>query len=302
MLIDNSNYAVPIVWWNVSLSPPISSKRSIASEEKVNDIAKVLDQFINLGYELICLGEVSTKDIIKLSKILELDKKGYSYVEGADKQGRLYFDTAILFHNKLEIIQQENGRFCEHSILSIGDRNLKIYEKYIFFHKEIEEQFTIFLSHWPSRLRDVSIDITEISIELRKKVHEHLEMDENVILMGDYNLEPYSKEIVNYLNTSRDRNYVSRKKKVLYNPCWNLLPISQQNTIHGTYEYHSNYHEWHVLDQIMFSKSFLIGQWVLDDLSVNIIDLNFLFSEDDYTNPSDHWPLSAIVIRSLLNV
>lgn len=299
MSVNDISYMIPIVWWNVSLSPPVSSLRGIASDEKINNIANVLQKFIDLNYALICLGEVSTSDVVKLSKALKLEEKGYSYAEGSDKQGRLYFDTAVFFHNSLEAVQLENGRFCEHSILTIGDRNLKIYEKYVFYHAESDEVLTIFLSHWPSRLKDNSLNVTEISIELRKKVHEYLDRNENVILMGDYNLEPYSTEIVNYLNTSRDRNYVSRKSKVLYNPCWNLLPISPHNTIHGTYAHHSNYHDWHILDQVMFSRSFLSEPWIINESLINIIDVNNLFSEEEYKNPSDHWPLSTIIFRSI---
>jgi hypothetical protein len=224
-----------------------------------------------------------------------LEQKGYSYVEGADKQGRLYFDTAIIFHKNLEILQQDNGRFCDHAILGIGHRNLKIYEKYSFYNSEIDQKINVFLSHWPSKLRDNTLNVIEISIELRKKVHELLENEENVILMGDYNLEPYSTEIVSFLNSSRDKSYVTQKKKVLYNPCWNLLPVNSANKIHGTYALSSNYHDWHVLDQVMFSRSFLLNQWVLDDSLIFINDLDKLFTDRKVCNPSDHWPLTAII-------
>ncbi|MBD0247164.1 hypothetical protein IAG06_19735, partial [Acinetobacter baumannii] len=52
------NFELSVVWWNTSLSPPISSKRDKSSDEKRAAIASVIQKFMENDYEFICLGEV----------------------------------------------------------------------------------------------------------------------------------------------------------------------------------------------------------------------------------------------------
>ncbi len=63
-----------IIWWNTSLSPPMSSKRNLASQDKKEGIATILQKFMDMKYDFICLGEVSMEDIIHISSFLNLKK------------------------------------------------------------------------------------------------------------------------------------------------------------------------------------------------------------------------------------
>ncbi|KAF1026894.1 MAG: hypothetical protein GAK29_00978 [Acinetobacter bereziniae] len=291
--------SLSMVWWNVALSPPSSSTRDKASIGKIEKVSEILSIFINKKYDLICLGEVSTEDMRKLSKLLNLEELKYSYIEGADKQGLLYFDTAVIYSDKLVAQRQANNSYCFHEVLNITDRNsVKLYERYIFRIKDVDDDIVLYLSHWPSQLRNSEIQTTQIAINLKSQIREILEEQRNVILMGDYNLEPYDKCIVNYLGSSRSKEEVMRNKTMLYNPCWKLLIPNDNDIIYGSYFYaQGHYHKWQILDQCMFSLSFLEKPWFFDDNLVSIIDVNKLYESNGDINPSDHWPISCTIFR-----
>lgn len=292
--------SLSIIWWNVGLSPPRSSTRNKASFEKIEKVSEIIGIFISKNYDLICLGEVSKEDMRKLSVILNLEELKYSYIEGADKQGSLYFDTAVIYSNKLVAQRQSNDSYCFHEVLNITDRNsVKLFERYIFRIQDVDDDIVLYLSHWPSQLRNSEIQTTHIAISLKNQIREILEEQRNVILMGDYNLEPYDKCIVNYLGSSRSKDEVKRNKTMLYNPCWKLLVPNGNDTTCGSYYYaQGNYHKWQILDQCMFSRSFLEKPWFFDDNLVSIIDINKLYDSNEGINPSDHWPISCTIFRN----
>lgn len=292
-------HSLSMIWWNVSLSPPKTSNRTQAPKEKMEHIARVINYLIEKGYDLICLGEVSMEDMRILSELLYLSERKYSYVEGADQQGRLYFDTGIIYSSKLSIQRQENGSYCYHDTYNVTDRNkVKLFERYVFRFNQFEDIIVLYLSHWPSQLRNSEINTTHIAINLKNQIREILSENSNVILMGDYNLEPYDKCIVELLGSSRDKKQVKENTTLLYNPCWGLLTPKNNESIGGSYFYKSGYHHrWKVLDQCMFSKSFLEKPWLFDDSFVSIIDFNLIDAEDIGQNPSDHWPISCTIFR-----
>ncbi|WP_426454817.1 endonuclease/exonuclease/phosphatase family protein [Acinetobacter sp. KB005] len=287
-----------IIWWNTSLSPPMSSKRNLASQVKKECIATVLKKFMDMKYDFICLGEVSIEDISYISSYLNLKKTEYNYAIGAQKQGRLYFDTAIFYKKNHQLIKY-NRDDCQFATMGLGSRNLKIFERYEFIHSEFGNLLSLYLSHWPSRLQDNSLNTTTISARLRFEVEKDLDNNKEVIMMGDYNVEPFSDEMVHHLQSSRDRDIVLKKPNIFYNPCWKFLPLDANARVKGTYNYtEGNFHTWCVIDQILISSSFLKNQWSFDDSLTSIIDLNTLFKPDEeFKNPSDHWPLSTLITR-----
>jgi len=287
-----------IIWWNTSLSPPMSSKRNLASQVKKECIATVLKKFMDMKYDFICLGEVSIEDISYISSYLNLKKTEYNYAIGAQKQGRLYFDTAIFYKKNHQLIKY-NRDDCQFATMGLGSRNLKIFERYEFIHSEFGNLISLYLSHWPSRLQNNSLNTATISARLRFEVEKDLDNNKEIIMMGDYNVEPFSDEMVHHLQSSRDRDIVLKKPNIFYNPCWKFLPLDANARVKGTYNYtEGNFHTWCVIDQILISSSFLKNQWSFDDSLTSIVDLNTLFKQDEeFKNPSDHWPLSTLITR-----
>ena len=292
------NFELSIVWWNTSLSPPLSSTRDKSSDQKRIAIGSVIQRFMENDYEFICLGEIGPEDITFFSKIIPLQELGYFCAVGAEGVGRVFFDTCIYYKKSHNLIRHDNSDVVNFTMFS-GTRRFKYGQKYKFLING-KEALTLFLSHWPSRLNDVSIQVTSIAERLREKVENELLESKNIILVGDYNVEPYDSSVVNQLQTSREKNIVKKKDNIFYNPCWKfLVPISRNKDFShtGTYYYkHGQFQNWHVIDQIMFSSNFLGNEWDFQDKYINIVNLEKL-NMPNLSLLSDHSPLTAFVTR-----
>ncbi|HAO26521.1 MAG TPA: endonuclease/exonuclease/phosphatase family protein, partial [Chryseobacterium indologenes] len=60
-----------------------------------------------------------------------------------------------------------------------------------------------------------------------------------------------------------------------------------------------SFHNWHIIDQIMFSKGFLSGNWDFQDKYINIVNYHSFLSESSNILMSDHNPLSAVILRKI---
>lgn len=283
-----------IVWWNTSLSPPVSSKRGKSTIEKINNVCGVLKQFMTLGYDFICLGEVCDQDIDYFLSNLTIEKFNYSIVRGAKKLNRSYFDTCILYKKEHLLIPQF-GEDTKYLSFDSGTNTLKTGIKYVFgLAPPFSESLAIYLCHWPSKLRNVNLDVGSISERCRIDVELQLKNVDNIILMGDFNIEPYEIPLVHNMQTSRDKKLVLDKPNILYNPFWKFLSSGSD----GTYHYPSGrFHRNLVIDQIIFSSSFLGGKWEFNDDWINIVDaVSDGFSIQQI---SDHLPVVGIVGRKV---
>lgn len=293
------NFELSIVWWNTSLSPPISSKRDKSSDEKRMAIANIVKTFMENDYEFICLGEVGPEDIRYLDEHILTQDLGYFCAKGIDGIGRTFFDTCIYYKKTHRLIRNENSDVFNFTMKS-GTRTFKYGQKYKFL-LNMEEKITLYLSHWPSRLNDVNLQVSSIAERLREKIESELEETKNIILVGDYNVEPYDSAVVHHLQTSREKTIVKKKPNIFYNPCWKFLTPLSKNKSHiynGTYYYeNSQFNNWHIIDQIMFSSNFLSEEWDLQDRFINILNLP---SELNTPFFSDHKPLTAVLQRKFL--
>ncbi|HDX5826427.1 TPA: endonuclease/exonuclease/phosphatase family protein, partial [Acinetobacter baumannii] len=285
------NFELSVVWWNTSLSPPISSKRDKSSDEKRAAIASVIQKFMENDYEFICLGEVGPEDIDFFEKTIFPQTLGYFCAKGIDGVGRTFFDTCI-YYKKYHYLIRNGNSDVQNFTMTSATRTFKYGQKYKFSLLN-EEKITIYLSHWPSKLNDVSLQIVSIAERLRVNIEDELNETKNIILVGDYNVEPYDPAVVHQLQSSREKTIVSKKPNVFYNPCWKFLVPSFQlkslNT-HGTYYYaNGQFHHWHVIDQIMFSSNFLSDEWDLQDKYINIVNLTNL-DNTQKSLLSDHHP------------
>jgi exonuclease III len=294
-------YTLSIVWWNTSLSPPISSKRGISTNSKKESIALVIKEFMNSNYEFICLGEVSSDDLDFFDNFIQPQALGYSCAKGVTKESRLYFDTCIYFKKHNHLIRQ-NNEDVKKFIMNSSNSNYKVGQKYKF-KLSIDEHITIYTSHWPSQLRNADLQLSSIAERLRCDIETESESVDNILLVGDYNVEPYDKRIVHHLQSSREKELVLKRNNIFYNPCWKFLSsntyLDSKHKI-GTYHYpNAQFNSWQVIDQIMFSKSFLLDTWTLNDDDIRIINPILLSSPNvSQSDMSDHFPLVAKISKA----
>lgn len=173
---------------------------------------------------------------------------------------------------------------------------------------ESEVSFHLFVSHWSSRLwtPENSPQRQLLGTRLRDSVDEILnlyEQDPYIILLGDYNDEPFDVSLSENLMASRDKAFTARKKHLLYNPFWkNMTDMNEADDesqyICGTYFHKGgNITKWRTFDQIMFSHAFVNEQgWYLNERSTGVLLIpQYLEVVKDAKEIFDHMPVLGVV-------
>jgi hypothetical protein len=236
------------LWWNTGLTPPISKK-----SHRVADRPFAADQIkcfrAKLRFEILGLAEVSTQDI---EFILEqIGDPALGVVDRTDHTKKIKFDIALIYdRDALEFISAST------LIDRVGKRTLKLGERVTFATRATGDILHIIASHWTSRLSVGQFDSTraEYGAMLRKSVDEvrRENSDPYIVLMGDYNDDPFSPSLAEHLLATRDRELAKRNSAFLYNPFWrrigesHSLPTSGEvESVCGTHFYASGeFTEW----------------------------------------------------------
>ena len=160
----------------------------------------------------------------------------------------------------------------------------------------------IALSHWQSRqtYAEDSSSRFKLGQALRTKVSE-INVDHPnipIILLGDYNDEPYHDSIVSGLGASRDAEFVIKRPNYFYNPYWRCLGGGGLNLPSGSYIHPSAIEAsgGAVYDQIMFSSHFL-REWEFKSPGIIVADISIADSQMDWSDVSDHYPVLSHLMR-----
>ncbi|MCA8336092.1 endonuclease/exonuclease/phosphatase family protein [Burkholderia multivorans] len=292
---------LPLVWWNTSLSPPIS-KLTSTKDDREFVASQIRDMHRNLGIVLFGLGEVCKDDLDVIEQYLA--DPTMTVIDATDRTARAKRDTALIYDaNKLALLDEA------HISDSFGVMSLKTAYR-ATFRTLNGLRINVFVSHWPSRLRiDEANPIRpQLATSLRSAVAA-IGPDNYHILMGDYNDDPFSPSLAHHLLATRDRTMAQRARNFLYNPFWRRLGETYNHSaplpsdsVCGSYFYKGGaFTQWHTFDQIIFSPAFLRGGaialdeqhsriLVSDELKTKIADQNERF---------DHFPvLSSVSLRS----
>ena len=144
------------------------------------------------------------------------------------------------------------------------------------------DAITFFAAHWPSRRESLGeAEREHLGADLARKVSG---AKGGVIVIGDFNDEPFNKSLSDSLQSTRMRE-TARKRSILYNPFWRLLgerrPFEAEDDgglCGGTHRWSGDYGgEWFTLDQMLFSPRFLSPNgWRLREGSIDIVELRGL--------------------------
>lgn len=132
--------------------------------------------------------------------------------------------------------------------------------------------------------------------------------DAQIVLMGDFNDEPFASVMDATLLSTRDRKLVQQEPRLLYNPFWRHMTSykhseeSHQFSDRGTY-FHAagQLTKWRTFDQMMFSSSLVRGtaEWVLDEIATRVVDFPALTKlVESRGNVFDHLPIVGRLQRS----
>lgn len=250
-----------MLWWNTSLSPLGKSRAS--SVDKGYVAAYLAELRRTLDVDIMALGEVCVEDVNDI--IAAIDDPHLSFHDATRTVDGRTFDIAVLFDRR-RLSLDASGPILD----SFGKTTLKVAERLSFISCETGRHLHLFVSHWPSRLHcaELAPKRTEIGIALRKTlddIRNCAPFRQFIVLMGDYNDDPYAPSLADHLLATRDRELARTNDAFLYNPFWRRLGESEPfahgqrtSSIGGTYYYSRGQRSrWFTFDQIMFSSAFL---------------------------------------------
>lgn len=290
--------SLDLFWWNVGISPPLPP--GVQKKDKSKELliaGEYIKKFsLERPIDLIGLCEVSENEydyLSNLSKELQM-----TYIDLSEFVGKVCIDMAVMYEeSKLEYIKHK----------SIVDRlpdgtSVRTGSKVVFRERKNKQFISVFLSHWASILHMDDISRDDVANSLRSHinvVYDKYGPDAQIILMGDYNAQPYSTSVHRKLFSTKDYHLVKKKKNLLFNPFWGLLCNGEHNN-RGTYLFKSpKIDRWFVFDQMMFSSSFLYPAENRLRLDLCSFESHTIHNKEDLTIDKDmaahfdHFPIFA---------
>jgi predicted extracellular nuclease len=169
----------------------------------------------------------------------------------------------------------------------------------------------IFVNHWPSRYGGYLVTKPKrefVASVLRQQIDSLMlaDTDPNIIIMGDFNDEPWDESLKDFLNAKLDTTDIQP------NDLYNLMSVYQKETDGGTNKYQE---DWSTIDQFIVSSNLISGKQQLQVLNgeARIFNPEFLLEDDfkhlgkkpyrtyigfSYNNGySDHLPIYIDLIR-----
>ena len=259
-----------IYWWNlenlfdIENSPRRSQflNNKLGSElvgwtqailgQKIENLSSVIAKFNNNnGPDILGVCEVENAHVLELLS-LELNiltGRNYTFaiIDGEDKRG---IDTALIYDS--DKYNQSPKTFT----LRITKRNPTRDLFQVQLTTQSGNTLVLILNHWPSRSgghlesEPFRIMVAENLSYWVERIHEELGKDTSILLMGDFNDNPFDKSMTKYLqSTNIKKKVMSARNHFFYNTMYQFL---DQNI--GTHVWGS---EVNILDQFLVSKNIL---------------------------------------------
>jgi hypothetical protein len=294
-------------WWNTSLSP--LGKRRATDKQKAIAVEVIKYLTSQVGVDCLGLGEVTVEDVEEMIKVADLE--GYEFVDGTLKTGHLQFDTGLLYRKEKLCLTNSMSL-----ITSRGSRSLKLASRNDFSVPYAEKLFNVFVSHWPSRqwCERNGADRHLLGVRLRdavEKLNNFYGSPAYIIILGDFNDEPFDSSLCDQLLAGRDRNLIQKKSALLYNPFWRRLGeampqvpgIPSQGYSGSCFHKSGIETQWRTFDQIIFSSAFLgSSEWYLNEKYTNILQLHPFDTVVSKSNEIfDHFPVIGVIEREETN-
>lgn len=246
-----------------------------------NSIEKdIVECLVENNIDIAIFAEYRAIDIVKIEKDLG---RMYAYVKGLQK------DTKIMIIAKttleVTVIQQQN----RYSLCYVKNA----IQEYLLVGIHLEDRRN---SEVADRINKTIKPLVN-DIELAEKLFEC----DNTIVIGDFNAEPYSEELLSkysfnavlfkaIIEKSEFTNPKSLPRKRFYNPI--LHYISEDTEMYGSFYYEDGHMTsyWYCLDQVLVRKN-LVDMIKHVEYVKKIGNTNLLKKNVPDKNISDHLPL-----------
>lgn len=299
-------YNLRMAWWNTALSPAARGASSKANFETYTIICEHIKTLItDFSCDLIAVCEVSNEDAAYITSYLNSLFTNVKVLDLTCSLGQTRFDIAVIYNDeKIHLTHKHNL-----SKIQTGN-TVKAAQVVELVNLDDMKTIQLFLCHWASRLNGDSESRRKSAASIvYSSARELMSEDCDVIVMGDFNDNPYDESIQANLHASRCHDAVRKyPNEYFYNPFWRSV-VSEKKYSHlvdnesfrsGTYKYKQFQGTvWHSYDQIMFSGSFLgTGPWHLNEQSTKVIDeIRFTDDFENSKNLIDHLPVICEITR-----
>ncbi|MFQ2454809.1 hypothetical protein ACK316_08470 [Aeromonas caviae] len=298
-------YRLRFGWWNAALSPSAPQAKTRANEDTYKVVCghiKVLLQEYNCDFLALC--EVSSADVAHIESSIDLDN--FSTIDLTDKVGRTRFDIMVIY-NKRKIRVHKNISIAK----SMTDQTVKAAQTVDIENIDDGKIIHMYLCHWASRLNGSGVEKRISSAQLvYSSAEKHMAEGGDVIIIGDFNDNPYDQSLNKVLRASRCHDAVrAYPNEYFYNPFWRSI-VSEEKYCHYTKvdTYRSGSHRfkefqgtiWHSYDQAIVSGSFVSNKyWHLNEYETKIVMYDAMLANyGDSNHFIDHLPIICEINRA----
>lgn len=282
-----------VVVWNTQ----VKASRSEFNSKNWRFCKKVIYSLILQNIDLIGLIEVDETCVGYLNSIFERFNLPYKVADGTQQRRNTSFDTCIIYRtDKFLLSKTEHQQDCENTDLYVHGKQSKSGQKFVFFDIMNSQFLSFVMIHWPSPMTQ---GIEKLRIKVADNLRRHLDVwlqeNNNIIIAGDFNTEPFCDSLTEQLYFLREPNATKRGPngfEYFFNPSWGFLNIPPpvynpyDYEILGTYFYKGDRAKhWHNFDQVIFSKNLIDGDvgWKYSKESLKILGYF------DITNQKERW-------------
>ena len=270
-LFDIENSSVRPEWLAKQLKAELKGWSADILDTKLKQLAKVISAMNdNQGPDILGLCEIENANV--LSGLLQkINIPGRQYdIAHHDTSDRRGIDIAFIFDKNLFRKEQQFSHVIlkRNATRDIFQVNFKTLEQ--------ENLLILIGNHWPSRLggeaesEPYRIIAAETLSYWVKRIDEIFIHQAPVIVLGDFNDEPFDRSLMDYALAERVSRKVKSKrsqKPYLLNLMWPLIGQGK-----GTHYYD----EWAMLDQAMINRPLLRQEtsisYIKDSISIFSID------------------------------
>lgn len=313
-----------IAWWNVEnlfdvkdapiQRRPETIKRKIKADlsdwtaevldTKLSNLASVIRQMNdNKGPDILGVCEIENRHVLtRLIQKLQLPGRNYGIIH-ADSTDNRGIDVAFLYDQAK--YQFNENEFFQHAVIKRYATREIIQAT---LRTEKGNELVLVGNHWPSRSagqyesEPFRIIAAETLSYFVQRIQEVKGNDAAIIVMGDFNDEPFNRSLTDYAQSVRSRNkVVYGRNPYLYNLMW---PLMGQRI--SSYEYGGRPL---MIDQFLVAKGIAkkSGKFVLEENTVSIEILEGMTSgrynspirygqkKPNITGYSDHLPISFML-------
>jgi endonuclease/exonuclease/phosphatase family metal-dependent hydrolase len=257
---------IGVAWWNVenlfdseSVKRDPQTARTLGAElkgwtkpirdRKLTQLASIVKlMFDGAGPDLLGLAEVENEDVVNaLIDRIDLPARDYRLRDHASPDAR-GIDVTFVYDAKT-LATKDPG----HQVILQRHATRDIFWMTV---TEISTQasFVVAGNHWPSRSQgQYESEPYRMAVgETLSYVTEHQLAETNLplLVMGDFNDEPFNRSMQEYLHGTRDKRLAARSAgNVLLNLMWPLMAATPPGTFY--------FDGWNMLDQFLVSTDFL---------------------------------------------